>query len=73
MQLSAEGRAVVTTGTEVGAGDGVTTGGLPAVHPLTVNQSSGDHQENEYRTRSIPGHGFRFRREYDNYLVGLRF
>jgi hypothetical protein len=34
MQLSAEGRAVVTTGTEVG--DGVTTGGLPAVHPLTI-------------------------------------
>jgi hypothetical protein len=36
IQLSTEGRAVVTTGTEVGAGDGVTTGGLPAVHPLTV-------------------------------------
>jgi hypothetical protein len=26
----------VTTGTEVGAGDGVTTGGLPAVHPLAI-------------------------------------
>jgi hypothetical protein len=26
----------VTTGTEVGAGDGVTTGGLPVVHPLTI-------------------------------------
>jgi hypothetical protein len=35
MQLCAEAGAVVTTGTEVGSGDGV-TGGLPAVHPLTV-------------------------------------
>jgi hypothetical protein len=36
MQLCTEGRAVVTTETEVGAGDGVTTGGLPVVHPLTI-------------------------------------
>jgi hypothetical protein len=36
MQLCAEGRTVVTTGTEVGAGDGGTPGGLPAVHPLTI-------------------------------------
>jgi len=36
MQLCAEGKAVVTTGTEVGADDGVSTGGLPAVHPLTI-------------------------------------
>ena len=40
----------------------------PAYH----NEARGDHQENEYQTRRIPGHGFRFRREYDNYLVGLQ-
>jgi hypothetical protein len=36
MQLCAETGAVVTTGTEVGVGDNVTTGGLPEVHPLTI-------------------------------------
>jgi hypothetical protein len=36
IQLCAEAGAVVTTGTEVGVGDTVTTGGLPEVHPLTI-------------------------------------
>jgi len=36
MQLCAEAGAVVTTGEGVCVGDTVTTGGFPAVHPLTI-------------------------------------
>jgi hypothetical protein len=36
MQLCAEAGAVVTTGVGVCMGDTVTTGGFPAVHPLTI-------------------------------------
>jgi hypothetical protein len=36
MQLCAEAGAVVTTGVGVWVGDTVTTGGFPAVHPLTI-------------------------------------
>jgi hypothetical protein len=36
MQICAEAGAVVTTGTGLGVGDTVTTGGLPEVHPLTI-------------------------------------
>ena len=36
MQLCTESGAVVTTGVGVCVGDTVTTGGFPAVHPLTI-------------------------------------
>jgi hypothetical protein len=39
MQLCTEAGAV-TTGTGVGVGDTVTTGGLPEVHPLTIMKTA---------------------------------
>jgi len=72
MQLCAEAGSVVTIGTGVGVGDTVTTGGLPEVHPLTIIRQAVIIRRTKTKPEVLPAIVCRFRREYDNYLVGLK-
>jgi hypothetical protein len=72
MQLCADAGAVVTIGTGVGVGDTVTTGGLPEVHPLTIIRQAVIIRRTKTKPEVLPAIVCRFRREYDNYLVGLK-
>ena len=73
MQLCAGAGAVVTTGTGVLVGDPVATGGLPEVHPLTIIRHAVIIRRTKTKPEVLPAIVCRFHREYDNYLVGLRF
>jgi hypothetical protein len=73
VQLCAGAGEFVTPETGVRVGDTVTTGGLPAVHPLARMKPAVIIRRMNTKPEVFPAMVLRFRRGYDNYLVGLQF
>jgi hypothetical protein len=68
MQLCAEAGAVVITGTGVGVGEFIMTGGFPVVHPLAIIRPAVISRRTNSKPEVFPAIFFVCHGKHDNYF-----